>query len=126
MTTSFAFAFVVVLAALTVFQVLLIVGLPLGRFAWGGQHNVLSPRLRVGSAISVVIYAIFAFVALERSGITSVFAAHLAEVIAMWVIAGYLALSVAPNLASKSPHEKRVMVPVSLGLAIIAVIIAIG
>jgi hypothetical protein len=123
--TAIAIIFVILLAALTVFQLLLIAGLPLGRFAWGGQHDILPPRLRIGSAISVVIYAIFVFVALERSGITDVIAAPLVEAIAMWVIAGYLALSVLPNLASKSPHEKRMMVPVSCGLAVIAILIAI-
>lgn len=42
----------------------------------------------------------------------------------MWVIAGFLILSVLPNLASKSAPEKQVMVPVSLALAILATIIA--
>jgi hypothetical protein len=41
-------------------------------------------------------------------------------------IAGYLVLGVFPNLASKSQHEKRVMVPVSLLLAILAILIAIS
>jgi hypothetical protein len=44
----------------------------------------------------------------------------------MWVIAGYLVLAVFPNLASRSQHEKRIMVPVSLALAILAIFIAIG
>jgi hypothetical protein len=126
LTTALTIIFVVLLAALAVFQLLLVAGLPLGRFAWGGQHNILPARLRAGSALSVVIYTIFAFVALERSGITTVITAPLVGIIAMWVIAGYLALSVLPNLASKSPHEKRMMVPVSLGLAILAILIATG
>jgi hypothetical protein len=126
MTTALAIVFVVLLAGLAVFQLLLVAGLPLGRFAWGGQHNVLPPRLRVGSVISVLIYVIFAFVALERGGTTNAIRAPLAEVIAMWVIAGYLVLGVPLNLASKSPHERRVMVPVALGLAILAILIAIG
>lgn len=44
----------------------------------------------------------------------------------MWVVAAYLSLSVLPNLASKSRHEKRVMVPVSLVLAVLAFLIALG
>ncbi|MDQ1556611.1 MAG: hypothetical protein QOI02_1613, partial [Actinomycetota bacterium] len=47
-------------------------------------------------------------------------------IIAMWVIAGFLALSILPNLASKSRHEKRLMVPVSLGLATLAILVAIS
>jgi hypothetical protein len=44
----------------------------------------------------------------------------------MWVIALYLILSVLPNLASKGALEKRVMVFVSLALAILATLIAVS
>ena len=125
MTLGLVTSFVVLLAALTVFQLLLAAGLPLGRCAWGGQSRVLPPRLRVGSALSVVAYALFAFIAFERTDITNVFPSTLIAVISMWVIAVYLILSVLPNLASKSALEKRVMVPVSLALAILATFIAV-
>lgn len=126
MTSGIAIVFVLLLTALAAFQLLLAAGLPFGRFAWGGQYTILPPRLRVGSALSVVAYAVFAFIAFERADITKVFTAPLVAVIAMWVIAGYLILSVLPNLASKSMAEKIVMVPVSLALAIFATLIAIG
>jgi hypothetical protein len=126
MTTTLAIVFVVLLAMLAAFQLALAAGLPFGRFAWGGQNKVLPARLRVGSALSVVAYAIFAFVALERADITSVITVPLVAIIAMWVIAGFLALSILPNLASKSRHEKRLMVPVSLGLATLAILVAIS
>jgi hypothetical protein len=44
-----------VLAGLTVFQAALIAGAPLGRFAWGGQHDVLPAKLRIGSAVSIAL-----------------------------------------------------------------------
>ncbi|TFC81485.1 hypothetical protein E3T24_15115 [Cryobacterium sp. TmT2-59] len=126
MTPGIAIAFVSMLTALATFQLLLAAGLPFGRFAWGGQHPVLPPRLRVGSVLAVVTYAIFAFIALERVDITNVVTDPLVAVITMWVIAGYLMLSVLPNLASKSAKEKRVMVPVSFTLGILATLIAVG
>jgi Kef-type K+ transport system membrane component KefB len=126
MTPALAIAFVVLLAALAVFQLMLAAGLPFGRFAWGGQHKVLPRRLRVGSALSVLAYGIFAFIAVERADITNVVLARLVAVVAMWVIAGYLILSVLANLASKSASEKRMMVPVSLALATLATLIAVG
>lgn len=126
MTPGLAIAFVVMLTALAVFQLMLAAGLPFGRFAWGGQHMVLPRRLRVGSVLSVAVYAMFAFIAIERAHITNIVPAQLVAVVAMWVIAGYLILSVLPNLASKSAREKRVMVPVSLALAILATLIAVG
>lgn len=67
MTTLAAAAVVVVLAALSVFQVLLVFGAPPGRFAWGGQHSVLPPRLRIGSAVSIAVYAVLTAIVLARA-----------------------------------------------------------
>lgn len=117
--------FCAVLGLLAVFQLLLVAGLPLGRFAWGGQNAVLPGRLRVGSAVSVLVYAVFAGVALERAGLIAVMP-EFVGVVAMWVVAAYLLLSVLPNLASKSRQERRVMVPVSVVLAGLAFVIALG
>ena len=50
-----AIALTVILALLAVFQLALVLGAPLGRFAWGGTHRVLPARLRIGSAVSIVI-----------------------------------------------------------------------
>lgn len=66
--TFFAYLAVVILAGLAVFQVLLAAGRPLGRFAWGGQHDVLPPNLRTGSLVSILLYAVFAVIILERLG----------------------------------------------------------
>lgn len=121
-------AFCAVLGALAVFQLLLIIGLPLGRFAWGGQSALLPARLRVGSAVSIVVYAAFALVALDRAELISVLPSPSIAVVAMamWVIAAYLLFSVLPNLASKSKDERCVMVPVSVALAGLAFLIALG
>ena len=59
------------LAALAVFQGLLVAGQPLGRFAWGGQHEVLPPNLRIGSAVSIALYAAFAVLILQAAGVIS-------------------------------------------------------
>jgi hypothetical protein len=125
MTLAIPLAFCALLGILAIFQVLLIIGLPLGRFAWGGQNEVLPARLRVGSAISILIYAAFAAVALARYGLAAFLPAP-ADAVAMWVIAAYLLLSVPPNLASKSRDERRLMVPASLVLAGLAFAAALG
>ncbi|MFF1634100.1 hypothetical protein [Leifsonia sp. NPDC058248] len=125
MTPAIPLAFRTVLGALAVLQLLLIIGLPFGRFAWGGQNAVLPAKHRVGSAVSIVVYAAFALIALERAGLTSILPAPVIAVVAMWVIAAYLLLSVLPNLASKSKYERRVMVPVSLVLAALAFLVAL-
>lgn len=124
-TTVAAIAFVTTLAILTVFQVTLAAGAPLGRLAWGGQHRVLPTRNRIASLASVAVYALIALVALDRSELLDV-VPELAARIAMWVIFGYLVLSIVPNLLSKSPIERAVMTPASAVLAVLALLIALG
>ena len=68
MIISAAVVACVLLAALAVFQLLLVAGRPLGRFAWGGRHEVLPRGLRIGSAVSVVSYAVIALVILQAAG----------------------------------------------------------
>lgn len=117
MTSVAVAAICVILGMLSVFQVLLIVGLPLGRFAWGGQRMVLPPRLRVGSAFSVVLYVIFAWIALERAKATDVLPGDGFVIVATWVLASYFVLGSVMNAISRSKQERLTMTPVSLVLA---------
>ena len=115
----------VLLAGLAVFQVLLAAGRPLGRFAWGGQHEVLPRRLRIGSAVSVVLYALIAAVVLQAAGVIEVFPEAVADV-GIWVVTGYLALGVPLNAISRSRSERLVMTPVVLVLALGCLVVALG
>lgn len=124
MTTFAVYLFCALLAGLAVFQLLLIAGAPLGHFAWGGQHRVLPPRLRWGSVVSILLYAAFAFVALERADLIDLVPSDPFIAILMWVIAGYMLLGVVMNLLSRSKPERYTMVPLSLILGVLAVIIA--
>ncbi|MBX3098646.1 MAG: hypothetical protein KF761_03630 [Salinibacterium sp.] len=118
--------FTVLLFALAVLQILLIVGMPLGRFAWGGTQDRLSPSRRIAAGVAIVLYAAFVVIALLRSHVIATPLSDLVGIIAMWVVTSYLFFSVVPNLASKSPQEKRLMVPVSAALAILALLIALS
>lgn len=121
----FALALTVVLALLAVFQLALILGAPLGRLAWGGQHRVLPPRLRIGSAVSLLIYGLIDVIAWDRVGAIDIFSAQFSEV-AMWVIFAYFALGIIMNAVSRSRPERYVMVPVSIVLAALSFLIAMG
>ncbi|WP_417509499.1 hypothetical protein [Microbacterium sp.] len=115
----------VILAALAVFQIALAAGAPWGRFAWGGQHRVLPRKLRVGSVISIIIYALIAFLAWERVGATSVLPPVLVQV-AMWVVFAYFALGILMNAISRSKPERYTMTPVVTVLAVLSLLIAMG
>ncbi len=116
---------VALLAALAVFQVLLVGGAPLGRFAFGGQHEVLPPRLRVGSAVAVVLYLLFALLLLQGAGAVSVLPEGVADV-GLWVLTGYLALGVVLNAISRSRPERLVMTPVALALLAVCLVLALS
>ncbi len=124
MITAAAIALTVILAALAVFQAALIAGAPLGHFAWGGQEKVLSRGKRIGSVISIALYAAFAMVALQRAGLIEVFPSTAFVEVAMWVIAAYSALGIVMNGISRSKHERYTMAPLSLVLAALSFVIA--
>lgn len=116
---------VVVLAALAVFQLALVGGAPLGRFAWGGQHDVLPARLRAGSLVSIAVYGVVAVVLLQAAGAYRVLPRGLIDV-GVWVLTGYFALGVALNAISRSRSERLVMTPVALVLAVVCLVLALG
>lgn len=113
------------LAALAVLQLLVASGLPYGRFVWGGTHRVLPRRLRVGSAVSVMVYAGLTALLLSRAGVLP--AGNSAAVIVLtWVAFAFFAASVALNAISRSPAERWTMTPTSLLLAAATLVIALG
>jgi hypothetical protein len=120
-----AILFCLILAAVAVFQGFLVAGAPLGDYAWGGQHRVLPRRLRIGSTVSIVLYALFAVVALAKAGVLHLFPGTPVVGIAMWVIAGYLLLGVPLNAISRSRKERLVMTPTVLVLAGLAIALAL-
>jgi hypothetical protein len=121
----FALALTVVLALLGVFQLALAAGAPLGRFAWSGQHRVLPARLRVGSAVSVIVYALIAVIAWDCVEAIDVFPGLFTQA-AMWVVTVYFALGILMNAISRSRPERYTMVPVTVILAVLSLLIAMG
>jgi len=111
--SAFALVGLFLLAALAVFQVALAAGAPLGRFAWGGRHDVLPRNLRIGSVVAVLIYAVFALFLLSKAGLVSIIGEPLLT-IGMWVLVIYLGLASVLNLFSRSKFERLLMTPVTL------------
>lgn len=126
MTVIAAIVATVILGGLAVFQIALTAGAPIGRFAWGGQHNVLPTRLRVGSVVSVLLYVLFTLVLLERAELITVFGSEIFVHVAAWVLFGYFALGILMNGISRSKAERNTMVPVTLVLAVLTLLVALG
>jgi hypothetical protein len=111
-----ALAACLILAALAVFQAALIAGAPLGRFAWGGQHEVLPAQLRIGSATSIVLYVLIAYVALAKADLAAPLVSEGFTDVTSWVLTGYFGLGIVLNGISRSKPERLVMTPTVLVL----------
>jgi len=125
MSAIAALAFTALMVALAVFQLALIAGAPLGHFAWGGQDRVLPAGKRVGSVVSIALYALFALVVLQRAGLVEVLPGVVADV-GVWVIVAYSALGIVMNGISRSKPERYTMAPVCVVLTVLSVIVALG
>lgn len=124
MVTTAAAAACLILTALAVFQVALALGAPLGRFAWGGQHTVLPTSLRIGSALSIAIYAVTGAILLARAGAISLGVSDRTVEISAWVVTAYFALGILMNAISRSRPERLVMTPTCLVLAVLSGVVA--
>ena len=113
-----AIIILIILAALGVFQVALIAGAPLGRFAWGGQHDILPRRLRIGSVISICIYVLLAVLVASKVGLLNVVAAGAFLDVCMWITMFYFAAGILLNGISRSKPERYVMTPVTIVLTV--------
>lgn len=120
-----AIAFCLLLGGLALFQLALAAGAPLGGFAWGGGHERLPVKLRIGSLAAIVIYAAFALIVLERAGLVSLLPYASIARIGIWIVIAYLALGVAMNALSRSKPERYTMTPLALTLCVLALVVAI-
>ncbi|MDF2574386.1 MAG: hypothetical protein K0S05_1298 [Agromyces sp.] len=116
----------ILLGALAVLQLALIFGAPLGHFAWGGADRVLPRSKRIGSAVAIVLYAVFAWIFLMRAGLAPLVLPEIVVIVAAWVIFGYFVLGIVMNAISRSKPERYTMTPVTLVLAVLALIVALG
>ncbi|MDI3243415.1 hypothetical protein QK292_17940 [Arthrobacter sp. AL08] len=113
------------LVALSIFQGALIAGAPLGKDSWGGQHRVLPPKLRIGSAISIAVYPLFAYAALAKSGLVPPLVSEYFTAVTMWVLTAYFVLGVFMNGVSRSKPERLIMTPASLALSAVYLVLAL-
>ena len=125
MTLAAAILACLILAALAVFQALLIAGRPLGRYAWGGQHEVLPRKLRIGSAVSILLYAVIAIIILESAGVANMLPEPVTE-IGIWAVTTYFAIGIAMNGVSRSKPERNLMTPVCIVLTLLCLVIALS
>jgi hypothetical protein len=110
--------------ALAVFQVALASGAQLGHAAWGGASTNLTSGQRIGSAVSVLIYAAAASVVLARLGLSRRPRSQPLLKWFPWFLVVVFAISAFANFASQSHWENYLLGPVSVALAVLCLIVA--
>ena len=117
---------VVICAMISIFQLLLAIGVPLGYLAFGGKHEKKLPnKLRIMSIIAICVFIFTSLVVLDHADFITIFSNLLIPKIAIWIIAFYFALNTLTNAISKSKWEKRIMTPLSLTLSVCCFIIVL-
>lgn len=115
----------IILCALAGLQAALAAGAPIGRFAWGGQHDILPARLRIGSALSIAIYVLLMILVASKAGVTGAIAQGPFLDISLWVATIYLTIGVVVNAISRSRSERYTMTPLTAVLAVCFLIVAL-
>lgn len=121
-----AFLACTLLAALTIFQVLLIFGAPLGHYAWGGNYAVLPTKLRISSVVSIILYAAFAVIILGSAGLLELPVSKSIHDIGIWILAAYFGIGIIMNGISRSKRERLVMTPIAAILTLTCLFIAMN
>jgi hypothetical protein len=107
------------------FQILLALGFPFGKAAWGGKYTVLPVGFRIASLFSALIFVFMSIVVLERAAIFTVINNLTVVTYGIWIFTGFLGLNTINNLISRSKIEKRIMTPTSLVLCLLCLTVAI-
>lgn len=126
MSYWFALIALFTLLGLALFQIALILGAPLGKFAWGGSNRVLPTRFRIASAISILLYILFALFACSKINIVSVITNQQLLNIGLWVFTLYFFIGIAMNAISRSKPERNLMTPIAAILAVSFLIVTLA
>lgn len=124
-TAAIVMAIVQFLVAM--FQLALVLGAPMGEYAFGGQHpGKLPTRFRMASAFSFAVLLALAGHYFAQAGVfTPVLPAGPNSVV-NWLLVGFYVLGLIMNSMSRSKKERQMWVPVLLLSVVLAVIVALG
>ncbi|MBN3555854.1 hypothetical protein JYA63_16370 [Fictibacillus nanhaiensis] len=116
MATEFVYFSSIIVAimfvSISVFQILLSLGYPLGEFAMGGFYKVLPKKLRIMSMINAIILLFMGIVFLKHTDVLYGFN-FLPTNTLVWIITIFLGTNTITNLLSQSKKERRMMTPFS-------------
>ena len=114
----------IIFAFLTILNLMIIYGAPLGEFTMGGKYRILPPEMKIPAIISLLIQIFAIIIVLQAGGfVNSWFSNNVTRNIC-YVFSGYLIINTFMNFVSKSKKEKYVMSPLSFVSALLFFITA--
>ena len=121
-----AWIVIVTLAFVALFQFALVLGAPMGEYAFGGAHSGKLPaRYRAASAVSILIYAAIAGHYLAQLGVLPKLLPTTMNDLANWAVVALNLVGLVLNSISRSKLERQLWVPVSLLLTICSALVAL-
>lgn len=109
-TTISAWIAITGFTIMSVFQFALAAGAPFGEAAWGGKHRVLPTRLRIASAVSIIIFLLGIACVLETAHIVTTLNSPRFTRGFVWTFTGLTALSTLGNIMSTSKLERAIII----------------
>ncbi len=127
MLSDFASGFLVFSTlAVALFQLAIVLGAPVGDYAYGGQHpGKLPTKFRVASVFSMVVMLAVAGHYLAQIGLFTPVLDASGNAIANWGFVAFFALSALMNNITKSEKEKRVFGSITIAMLLSAILVAI-
>lgn len=120
---ALAIALSVLMGIQAIFQALLAAGVPWGRAAWGGQHEVLPTGFRIGSVFSALFFVFAILAALSRGDVIGLFTRGLTTVF-FWIYTIYFGIGIVMNAVSRSRIE-RVWAPFAAVMFVLSLLLLI-
>jgi hypothetical protein len=127
MLDAFAAGFLVfAYVATALFQIAIVLGAPLGEYAYGGQNpGVLKLPFRIASVFSALVMFAIAGHYLAQLGIFTPLLDQGGNSIANWGFAVFAGLSAIANNITRSQKEKRLWGGTTIAMLLAAVIVAV-
>jgi hypothetical protein len=125
-TTIAALVFTILAGGVVGFQLALAGEAPLGRYAMGGAFpGRLPTAMRVAAVIQAILIALLAIIVLSTAGLVLPGLAVTFPWL-IWVVVVVTVLAVILNAITRSAGERRIWLPVSVGLLVSSLLVALG
>mgnify|MGYP006203838115 CR=1 FL=1 len=127
MLSAFASGFLVfAFLATALFQLAIVLGAPIGEYAYGGQHKGKLPiGYRLGSVMSFFLMLAFAGHYVAQLDLVPQLLGQAGNQITNWVLVGFSALSALVNNITRSQKETRLWGGITIAMLLASLLVAL-